>query len=224
VGVAMHVYADTFSHQGFVGYHTPWNKVLQNSIKYELKSKTIKKYIERKLGLFEAKLTGTVAENVELGHAAVATLPDRPYLKWSYKREKDKVKIERNNQKDFHKAAELIHAFLIRFAQETGQTGDPTPWEELSAEVLKLIKIEGTKEHRSEKWRDAIGSSKFFPSTEKDKDVKYDIKRWRPSHLDFLLDEEPEAGNSEISLFYKAAWRHRQFVLRDLLPDLGLLE
>ena len=45
-----------------------------------------------------------------------------------------------------------------------------------------------------------------------------------PNVLDFLLEEEPEAGDCELSLFYKAAWRHRHFVLRELLTDLGLLE
>jgi len=225
IGVAMHVFADTFSHQGFVGYHTHWNKVVQKSIKFNLKSKTIEKYVKRKMELFEAKLLGSVAENVELGHAAVATLPDRPYLKWSYKCEEDKSKtINRDNQTDFHKAARLIHTFLICYAEEIGQATAPTPWSDISTKVLKLIKIEGTKEHRSKKWRDAIGSDEFFKSTKKDENVKYDIKRWRPTHLDFLLDEEPEAGDCELSLFYKAAWKHRHFVLRELLPDLGLLE
>lgn len=87
-GITAHVFADTFAHFGFVGLSTPLNKVEDSSIHtYEINSKTKIRNKRKMIGFF-ARLKSTLAETIPMGHGAVATLPDKPYLKWEYKYEK----------------------------------------------------------------------------------------------------------------------------------------
>ncbi|MGU3191882.1 DUF6765 family protein [Vibrio cholerae] len=74
MGIAMHVYADTFAHQGFAGVIHDYNRVsgLDSSSTSALES------IKYKL------LSQSISGSSPLGHGAVLSFPDRPYAKWSY--------------------------------------------------------------------------------------------------------------------------------------------
>jgi len=100
IGVAAHIYADTFSHWGFSGVGSRYNKVDNDSFKFhggldpdiaDYIKKKEKEFFRRygKGGGFIANIKSWLAETVSgaLGHGAVATYPDRPYLKWSFEYE-----------------------------------------------------------------------------------------------------------------------------------------
>src|SRR6056297_246104 len=92
VGIAAHVYADTFSHYGFSGLASDKNKVDGNSIESNnLVNNNIEEYIKNKAGKFFEKydisIPSILSDLTELsskalGHGGVATYPDRPYLEW----------------------------------------------------------------------------------------------------------------------------------------------
>ena len=72
------------------------------SIEIEISSQGILDYIQDKAAAFwEEIVSFGLSQAFPLGHAAAATYPDRPYLRWQYTRAGDGNRIERDNPKDF---------------------------------------------------------------------------------------------------------------------------
>ena len=106
MGITAHVYADTFSHYGFSGVSSPWNKIdsstlelmplqpeLESHIRNQAKKFQEKYGAEAKCENFRGshpswterrKSDAVEAASSALGHAAALTYPDRPYLKWKF--------------------------------------------------------------------------------------------------------------------------------------------
>ena len=81
IGVAAHVYADTFAHYGFSGMSHEINQISLGTLSIDPShSPGIIGYLEHQREVFESRY----GEVLELGHGAVFTYPDRPYLKWSF--------------------------------------------------------------------------------------------------------------------------------------------
>lgn len=226
-GIVAHVYADTFAHYGFIGLSTKLNMVIAGSIKPKIKSKNIFKYVIRKMGTFFDRLKGTGAEIIPMGHGAAATLPDRPYLEWEYRYEKrNKKKIDRVNWKDFLEACELLHQYFKDFLKDNPGKGDlnnSVEWADISKIIEKILKKEGSKENRIKQWKDAIRASAIFPASDLDKQISYNEKSWFLSEKVRKNFPENQIKEQHLYHFYKAAWKYRNFVLYELLPDKGLL-
>jgi len=225
-GVTAHVYADTFAHYGFVGLSADWNKVQYGSVKPS-KSHTdrIKKYIWGKFENFKIRIAGTFAESVPVGHGAVATYPDRPYLKWRYVREINRKEISRDNPQDFLKGCELLYDFFIDFAKDNPAHGKPSPrsFADIRKTVEKILQKEGKKKERIAQWEKAIARNALFQATQKDKKVKYRESDWEYHRISQHLELHPTLDNCHSSHFIHAAWKHRNYVLYDLLPEVGLM-
>ena len=71
LGIAAHVFVDTFAHQGFAGLYHPINRV--SAIK-DARGKPINVAL---VPPFEHAIP-------PIGHGQVGTCPDQPYLRWSY--------------------------------------------------------------------------------------------------------------------------------------------
>jgi hypothetical protein len=98
-GISMHAYADTWAHQGFSGIMHYSNKV--EYLNEDETSKTLKdKIINFFDGLIDEKLSDFMDNLIPLGHGAVLSYPDKPYLKWRYKDYKGEL-IKRNNAEIF---------------------------------------------------------------------------------------------------------------------------
>ena len=226
-GVSAHVFADTFAHYGFVGKSTLLNKVKDGSIKtYEINPNTKKRNKKRMIGFFQ-RLIANLAEAVPMGHGAVATFPDKPYLKWEYKYEKgSRKKIKRNNTDDYMEACKQLHHYFKKFVENNPGKGDiqkAVEWNNFSAEIESLLKQEGKKEIRIKKWKEAILYNMLFNASERDKKIKYNKKSWSLSKQVRKNMSENEIKNQHLYHFYKAAWKYRNFVLYELLPKRGLL-
>ncbi len=130
MGIAAHVYADTFSHDGFSGVSSRGNYIDSSSINVDVNDDldpAIKTYItdkakeffknesdscklpniiEKEVKGFWLKLVNISAETVSggLGHGPAATYPDRPYLVWQFEYERDdaeaKGRISTRNNKE----------------------------------------------------------------------------------------------------------------------------
>jgi hypothetical protein len=100
LGIAAHVFIDTFAHQGFVGEHDPLNRA-------------------RDL----RRADGSPLEGFEhlpaLGHGQVGTYPDQPALRWRYVDGEGRV-VERDNPRDFVQAADRLCQEFRRYL-----AGDP---------------------------------------------------------------------------------------------------
>ena len=225
-GITAHVYADTFAHYGFAGLSNPMNKVKNDSIIVDKKpiSKRMWKYIETKFETFKARLVGTLAESIPVGHGAVATYPDRPYLIWQYKYETGKL-VKRNNPKDYLAACENLHKFFCDFLQDQPAFGKPDPhgWSNIKNVIQTILKKNGRLDDRINEWLKAIAGNKLFTATAKDKAIKYSDQEWISYSIAEHLDVHGDLIHCNGSLFIRAAWKHRNYVLHDLLPDIGLI-
>ncbi len=128
IGIAAHVYADTFSHFGFSGVGPRRNKVNNDSFVFDKDlDPDIADYIKEKEriffrrygkgGGFIANIKSWLAETVSgaLGHGAAASYADRPYLKWSFEYEyPERKRLERNNPKDFLDGCKALQGMVLK--------------------------------------------------------------------------------------------------------------
>lgn len=97
LGITMHVYADTWSHQGFAGINHEINeasKLSSNSAKLD------KSFANKIVNFF-------LSETFPLGHGAALSHPDKPALIWEYKNGLGE-KVYRNNPETFMDAIDKM--------------------------------------------------------------------------------------------------------------------
>ncbi|MDJ0805289.1 MAG: hypothetical protein QNJ78_00500 [Gammaproteobacteria bacterium] len=238
IGITAHVYGDTFAHHGFSGVGSRRNKVDNDSFWFDGGlDPDIRDYIEGKAedffirfgkggGLF-ANLKSWLAETISgaLGHGAVATYPDRPYLIWGFDYEYPKKRQEiRNNPRDFMEGCLALHSMFKKFAGKNPQltTGNGMTFNSIRPEVKKIIGFQGKKEERIKQWLSAARRGKLSPRG-------YEIPRYAPENWLFESAEMDNSKDSEVALdsnlyrFYQAASMHRYYVLRELLPKHDLV-
>lgn len=97
LGIALHIYADTFSHQGFAGVSHPVNRVedLDNLTDHGMEG-----YFSR---IRDNSMAWVVSNFEPLGHGAALSMPDLPYLKFRYRDGLGRV-ISRDNTAIFIRA------------------------------------------------------------------------------------------------------------------------
>ena len=222
LGVTMHVYADTWAHQGFAGVN---HKVNDADDILDPNGKLAKKLMDRIANFF-------VGEALPLGHGAVLSYPDRPYLKWSYTNGRGE-KIERDNLTDFIEAADQMCRAMQRYLKkdpDADVAGLPATDKKKIASMLRNTKNEdGHKRH--DKWLQVIREGRFsfgpvelsyIPkgesswkhkalSTTKWVDNGYETYRYRKTFL-----------KSNWKLFHDALQDHRFTVLHEILQKYGI--
>lgn len=99
LGIAAHVFVDTFAHRGFIGERTSFNEVRR---------------IETAAGKGLQKMPVPA-----IGHGQVSTYPDRPFLHWRYENSAGEM-VERDNPTDFLVAADRLCEEFQRY-----RLGDP---------------------------------------------------------------------------------------------------
>ena len=232
IGIAAHVYADTFSHFGFVGFASEWNLVKNDKIQIKnvKKQSGIFKYIKGKLEEFGSRIIGTMAEIIPVGHGAVATLPDRPYLEWSFKYETHAGKpsyINRKNTENFMDACQNLHKYFNAFAIKAaggGKVGPNKKWNDIKAPVRSLLESTDPVDERISAWKKAIAKGVFCKATEIDKTIKYDEIKWAPKNVRHERQPGQAIGKTDACNYIRAAWRHRNYVLHELLPKFDLVK
>jgi hypothetical protein len=215
IGICAHVYADTFSHYGFSGLRSEFNRVVQNSITLmeDLPRSLTEAILARARNFFVNH-----ADMLGLGHGSVATMPDRPYLKWTFEFERRRpgngVRSIRNNQEASLEACENLHDFFSRFARQQYAEANPRPFADIRDTVHDVLCFPGREHEREEKWKKS-GLVEGIPN--------YDPTDWENGKKEF---EKRGASQDGIGLniyrFYQAATYHRYYVLKDLLPSHGI--
>lgn len=250
-GIAAHVYADTFSHYGFSGVSSRGNRVHQDSFQLgEDLEPGIKNYIFGKAVKFfqnaESSSESGLLPNIKsalrelveqgkariaekggaLGHGSVATYPDRPYLSWRFNYE-DAERTDsgwRHNKDSFLDGCRELHAFFSLIARKHPEysSAEPFNFSDIEDAVKDVLAVQAPKDGRIEAWQAASKSGLFGVAQEI---PKYSPEEWvnEWSDLQRYCESSDQAHDTNIYQFYRAAAYHRVFVLRDLLPNHGLV-
>jgi len=97
IGITMHVYADTFAHQGFAGVNHEVNEVKHlTSTNPDMDQ-----------SFFDKMASYFLSESFPLGHGAALSYPDQPYLKWNYTNGPGD-EVYRDNSKIFKEAVDMM--------------------------------------------------------------------------------------------------------------------
>lgn len=225
LGITMHVYADTWAHQGFAGVNHEVNEVS----KLKTNNKTLDRSFANKIASF------FLSASFPLGHGAALSHPDRPSLVWEYKNGRGE-KVSRNNAEIFMDATNKMCQAMQCFRKPDLSMNlglMPGLPEKDTKEIFALIKsIKGDSgEVRHEKWIDEIrkGSFSFGPE-----EVSYVAKgkgAWKQTSIGQL--KAHDTGREEFTfkktflssnwkLFHDALQAHRLDMLHDVLPKYGI--
>ena len=224
-GITAHVFADSYSHYGFVGLSRDWNKVDSDSIKVHVESTSIFDYLKTKFETFKTRVAGSLAEAFPVGHGAVGTYPDRPYLHWEFKHETGQV-VERKNVEDFTEASAGLHAFFGEFVKDNTSHGDPVDpvsWDSISDKIRNILQQEAPLDERVKLWQEAISLKELFEATDEDEAVLYSDKTWTGPRIAYHFAAGGTVDDCDGCLFIRAAWRHRNYILHELLPNVGVI-
>ncbi|RMH37316.1 MAG: hypothetical protein D6690_02815 [Nitrospirae bacterium] len=223
LGVTMHVFADTWAHQGFAGI----NHKLNEAHDIESEDKQFDARFYEKIANF------FISEAFPLGHGAVLSYPDRPYLKWSYTNGLGE-RIERDNPKDFLEAANEMCKTMRRW-----QLGDPDAQvdglpredEKKIDALLRTTKLESGDE-RHAVWLKKIAEGHFsFGPTKLTyipkgkgswKHQALGTREWVDDPDDEPFHYTPSFLTSHWKMFHDALQAHRFDILHDILPKYGI--
>lgn len=225
LGIAMHVYADTWAHQQFAGVNHKINVV------DELKSNS--KSLDN--SFFNKIANYFLSDSFPLGHGGALSHPDRPYLVWRYKNGQGKV-VKRDNPAIFLEAADKmcramqcyrnndpdmeleaaeglpvadankIHTSIRRFKDDSGEARHARWLEEIArgafsfgkARLSYKAKGKGSWKHK------AIGQTAAFDTG----------RETFPYSEKFL--------GSNWKMFHDALQAHRFDLVHDILPRYGI--
>jgi hypothetical protein len=126
LGIAAHVFVDTFAHQGFAGLHHPINS-----------ARDIKDAAGRPIA---------VAPVPPIGHGQVGTCPDQPYLRWSYIDHTGR-RVERDNPQDYAAAATRLCEEFQRYRGVAVTGLDPQALDKLATVFAGLALEDGAARH-----------------------------------------------------------------------------
>jgi hypothetical protein len=225
LGITMHVYADTFAHQGFAGINHKINEV--GNITSNSKSLD-RRFINKIINYF-------LSESFPLGHGAALSHPDRPSLIWAYKNGLGE-RVKRDNQQIFMSAIDKMCRAMQCYIQgdETmdleSMPGIPTKDAKIFLSLIKTIKGD-SGEVRHQKWIDEINKGRFSFGAEKINYIGKGKGSWKHKSIGQLAAAD---NGREIfpfrESFMKSNWKHfhdalqahRLDVLHDVLPRYGI--
>lgn len=239
LGIAAHVYADTFAHYGFSGVSSRWNRVVGDSITLYgnldpdiedyIKGKAnnfFKKFAKECTGLTNIKSTLAEAACGALGHAGAATFPDRPFLNWgfTYEYPQNRASGARDNQASFLEYCRAMFALFSRaVAKRPDIAGDSRQsFSDIEPAVRDVLSFQGKLEDRANAWKSAAVNNRLSLNA-------FDIPDYRGT---MWLDEKESLNGKDISTeafksplyhYCMAAADHRHYVLQELLPEYKLV-
>ncbi len=245
-GIAAHVYADTFSHCGFSGISSKYNEIKNKSIcllNMDEYPDHIKKYIGIKL---KRKISDRIKELVKqvirffsfaaenfsrgLGHGAVVSFPDIPFLKWNFIFEDGRhgyAAGDEDNSIRFLQGCEELFKYFRKYAAVNLDIIDKTAakniknFSVIKKDIQAILSFPGNKEDRIKKWQEFYLQNRLINN--KGKTIpEYDIKKWTGNLKDICGTNSRDAVNRNLYHFYQGAEFHRTYVLRELLPEHGI--
>ncbi|UTM60306.1 hypothetical protein L4174_019835 [Photobacterium sp. CCB-ST2H9] len=225
LGIAMHVYADTFAHQGFAGVVHDINRVESiESAQYMSLAERIRNDV----------LRHGISSTSPLGHGAALSFPDRPYASWIYVNGTGET-VVRDNTEIFVQAADaMCKAIQCYLAQDHAVKIDQQPG--LTAQQRNLIESalrtfdDEDGERRHEQWLQHIATGDFGFAAEVLTFHKTGPESWKEKARGpaIVRDGKPYYKYSES--FFSSDWKffhdalktYRLELIRDVLPAYGI--
>ncbi len=235
LGIAMHVYADTWAHQNFAGINHKINMVKDMTSRGGKKDTGWLARIQDYFGDKFGEVTGELVSGaLPLGHGGALSNPDMPFLdEWGYTNGAG-VRIKRKNLQDFMEATQAIFRAMKNFQNGDQQLGSTA---KIRAADLKKIKgnfkrfTQDKGDDRHEKWLESIAAGDFSFGTDELTYIAKGRHSWKDQALDTTKEIEngneryifkPEFLRSNWKLFHDALQAHRFDVLHDILPKYGI--
>jgi hypothetical protein len=160
LGITLHTYADSWSHQHFSGRHSS----LDNDIR---DIETCNHDAWKKIPLLSQIEYNSLPD---IGHAEAASFPDQSHLKWRYVKESDGKTYERDNPQLFIDAAEHIFDILKGIKHEN-------IWKEIKTKLIECFSFEAeTLDEKFQKFQRIFPEIGFY----------YDEKQWRNEALNVV--------------------------------------
>lgn len=213
LGITLHVYADTWAHQGFAGCNDELNDVQDVTGEDGQPDQSL---ASRLLNWF-------IGEAMPLGHGAALSYPDRPWLRWGYTNGRGQ-RVERDNPEIFLEASEHLLIALQRYV-----AGDPDARVDglssrdrqvLSQLFRTLRDPDGDVRHRA--WLDAIADGAF--SFGRDLDLRYIPKgegSWKHTALGTQKSvDEPDESFPMLPTFIDSDWKRFHDAVQTFRLDL----
>ena len=190
LGIVLHPFADTFSHQGFSGLLSKVNDIIdvraESKIPWELLDRVVKffKFFIRKEKKFDHFVDSALPA---YGHAQAFSYPDLPYLTWSYKYDKSDNYANAmhhtgsiRNRNRYRKAFEKIQEHLENYGKKHPMVKDPLfryDKKELLFDTLLAVK---TDRGREKNWKKFLVREGLF--------TKNNVKYLNYSRHDWLIE------------------------------------
>jgi hypothetical protein len=220
LGITMHVYADTWAHQGFAGVIHDINEMDDFD---EIGTHVFEG------GLKEIKSRFVAAVAPALGHGKAYIFPDMPFLHWTYKNGLGE-KVERNNTEYFCKAADALCKAMQEYRKKTDSKVKVTgigeeDMKKIRSLFTRLKNKDGDDRHKS--WLRAIKRKTFSFGAATVSYAEDGPDSWKHQALGTSrsLAEYPYKDSflqCNWKLFHDALQVHRLTVTRDILPKYGI--
>lgn len=188
LGIALHAYADTFSHQGFSGMISKVNDI-KNCEAYNIKHLRL----TDKLLYLLKKINNRISENLyekifdriipAYGHGQAMSFPDYPYMNWSYAYDySDEFNgsyknVQINNKERFTKAFVNIKEYLEKYLTANNMYLDNEVNFDDYDILIDTLLFEGKDEEREERWKKVLVVQKLL-SIEDTKLYTYQDDKW----------------------------------------------
>lgn len=208
LGIAMHVYADTFAHQGFVGALSVANQASDvttgsDALDREIRSTTKTELLGTAMSGLRSVWSFMVHASQQLikekkwpaaffsdflkkspvGHAAVDVFPDLPFLTWQYRDFQGCTVVRKNTTTFLHAIQMMTKALQAWRAGDEGFTLENYPGLEKRDEVVveRLLAqcVQVDAEQRRQSWLNAISNGDFSFGTQVPQYVAKGIGSWK---------------------------------------------
>ncbi len=235
LGITLHVYADTWAHQGFAGVSHEINRIacLEDE---EQGNRGLRERLSGFFGDLFDHATGTfVGEALPVGHGAALSYPDRPFLTWRYRDHRGDI-VERDNPRDFMSAADELYCTVVRYVEGhpdmvvAGGGRLPEPDRSNIETMFRTITHEnGDVRHRT--WLEHIADGHFSFGPVSLQYVPKGAGSWK--HLALATTSERDGFDETFAYdpaflecdwkrFHDALQAHRFSLLNEVLPRYGI--
>ncbi len=220
LGITMHVFADTFAHQGFAGVLHDINKIDNLTL------------LNEDQNLFD-EMKARAANEFPMGHGPALTSPDKPYLEWEYINDYHGKPVKRNNTEIFMNAVHNLVGHLGNYLYQVEKKTVPDEVESDYKKIEENFKTfrEEDGEERHKRWLKSIADGDFSFGAQKLEYKAKGIGSWKHQAIgqDKARDEEDDKFeysdaflSSDWKLFHDALQAHRFDVIHDILPRYGI--
>lgn len=184
LGIVLHAYADTFSHQGFSGMLSKVNDIKNCEVKVDLELGLL----ERLFKVFKAVSQDKFEKYFDrimpaYGHVQALEYPDLPYMVWAYDYDfSDEFngtykRVEIDNNERYKKAFTNIKKYLEKYLKKHNQYLDETIKFNNFDLLFETLISKDNKKFKEKKWKRLLLDQKFFDKKDQDF-IEYEKDKW----------------------------------------------